>query len=91
MSLTLVMYGMRKGAHLGIWRLKTSQASLVAQMVKNLPAMQETRVQSPGLPDPLENRMADHASILAWNIPRTEEPSGVQSMSLKLDTIEKLT
>ena len=78
--MTLVMYGMRKGAHLGIWRLKTSQASLVAQMVKNLPAMQETRVQSPGREGPLEKEMETHSSILAWGIPRTEEPGGLKSM-----------
>ena len=43
-------------------------------MVKNLPAMQETRVQSLGQEDPLEKRMATHSSVLAWRIPRTEEP-----------------
>ena len=52
----------------------------MAQMVKNLPAMQETRVQSLGQEDPLEKRMAIHSSILAWRIPWTEEPSGLQSM-----------
>ena len=46
-----------------------SWASLVAQMVKNLPAMQETWVQSLGQEDPLEKRMATHSSILAWRIP----------------------
>ena len=51
-------------------------AFLVAQMVKNLPAKQETRVQK----DPLEKGMATHSSILAWKIPRTEEPDGLQSM-----------
>ena len=55
-------------------------ASLVAQMVKNMPAMQETQVQSLGREDPLEKGMATHSSILAWRIPRTEEPSGPQSM-----------
>ena len=49
-------------------------ASLVAQMVKNLPAMQETRVQSLGQEDPLEKEMATHSSVFAWRIPRTEEP-----------------
>ena len=48
-------------------------ASLVAQMVKNLPAMQETWVQSLGREDPLENEMATHSSILAWESPWTEE------------------
>ena len=51
-------------------------ASLVAQMVKNLPAMSEAWVQSLGLEDPLEKRMATHSSILAWKIPWTEEPGG---------------
>ena len=49
-------------------------ASLVAQTVKNLPAMQETRVQSLGQETPLETGMATHSSILVWRIPRTEEP-----------------
>ena len=52
----------------------------MAQMVKNLPAMQETRVRSLGWEDPLEKVMAIHSSILAWRIPRTEEPGGLQSM-----------
>ena len=47
---------------------------LVAQMVKSLPAMQETQLQSLGLEDPLEKAMAIHYSILAWRIPWTEEP-----------------
>ena len=55
-------------------------ASLVAQMVKNLPAMQETWVQSLGPKDPLEEEMATHSSILAWRIPWIEEPSRLQSM-----------
>ena len=53
--------------------------SLVAQMVKNLPAMQETRVQFLGREDPLEKEMATHSSILAWRIPWTEEPGRLQS------------
>ena len=48
-------------------------------MVKHLPAMQETWVQSPGREDPLEKEMAIHSSILAWRIPWTEEPGGLQS------------
>ena len=59
-----------------------SGASHVAQMVKNLPAMQETQVQSVGWEDPLEKGMATHSSILAWAIPWTEEPGGLQSMGL---------
>ena len=52
----------------------------MAQMVKNLLAMQETQVQSPGQEDPLEKGMATHSSILAWRIPWTKEPAGLQSM-----------
>ena len=55
-------------------------ASFVAQSVKNLPAVQEIRVQSLGLEDPLEKEMATHSSILAWKISWTEEPGGLQSM-----------
>ena len=55
-------------------------ASLVAQRLKRLPAMQETWVQSLGQEDPLEKEMATHSSILAWKIPWTEEPGGLQSM-----------
>ena len=51
----------------------------MAQMVKNLPAVQETWVQSLGWEDPLEKEMATHSSILAWRIPWTEEPGGLQS------------
>ena len=58
-------------------------ASLVAQMVKNLPAMQETPVQSLGQEDPLEKGKATHSSILAWRIPWTEEPGRLQSMGLQ--------
>ena len=56
---------------------------LVAQMVKNLPAMQESRVHSLGQEDPLEKGMATHSSILAWRIPWSEEPCGLQSMGLQ--------
>ena len=58
----------------------------MAQMVKNLPAMEETRVQSPGWEDLLEMGMAIHSSILAWKIPRTEEPGELQSMGLQSRT-----
>ena len=54
-------------------------ASLVAQMVKHLPTMQETWVQSLGQEDALEKEMATHSSILAWRIPWMEEPGGLQS------------
>ena len=54
--------------------------SLIAQLVKNLPAIQETWVWFLGQEDPLEKEMANHSSILAWKIPWTEEPGGLQSM-----------
>ena len=54
-------------------------ASLVAQMVKRLPTMRETWVRSLGREDPLEKEMATHSSILAWKIPWTEKPDGLQS------------
>ena len=55
-------------------------ASIMAQMVKNLPAMWETRVRSLSREDPLEKELANHSSILAWEIPWTEESGGQQSM-----------
>ena len=58
-------------------------ASLVAQTVKHLPAMQETRVQSLGWEDPLEKEMATHSSILAWKIRWMEEPGRLQSIGLQ--------
>ena len=54
-------------------------ASLVAETVKNPPAMRETQVRSLGWEDPLKKGMAIHSSILTWRIPRTEEPGGLQS------------
>ena len=65
--------------------------SLVAQLVKNLPEVQETRVRSLGWEDPLEKEMATHSSILAWKISWTEEPGGLQSMGLQRGTTERLT
>ena len=64
------------------YTLQYSWASLVAQMVtvKNLPAMQEARVQSLCWEDPLEEGMATYSSILAWRIPWTEKPGGLQSI-----------
>ena len=59
------------------------QTSLVAQMVKNQPAMQETRVQSLGQEDLLEKGMAIHSSILAWRISWTEEPGSSLCMGLQ--------
>ena len=60
-----------------------NQASLVAQMVKNLTAMRETWVLSLSWEDPLEKRVATHSSIIAWKIPWTEEPGRLQSMWLQ--------
>ena len=59
------------------------RASLVAQLVKNLPATWDTRVLSLGQEDPLEKKIATHSSILAWTISWTEEPGGLQLMGLQ--------
>ena len=64
---------------------------VVAQKVKNLPVMQETQVQSLGGEDALEKGMATRSSFLAWRIPRTKEPGGLQSMSLQRDGHEQLS
>ena len=61
----------------------TDWASLVAQLVKRLPAVQETRVRFLGWEDPLEKEMATHSSSLAWRIPWIEEPGRLQSMGLQ--------
>ena len=58
----------------GVWYI---WASLVAQVVKNPPTMQETQVRTLGWEDPLQEEMATHSSILAWRIPWTEEPGGL--------------
>ena len=58
-------------------------ASLITQLVKNLPAMQAIWVRFLGQEDPLEKEMATHSNILAWKIPGTEEPGGLQSMGLQ--------
>ena len=60
--------------------LQCSVTSLLAQMVKNPPAMQETWVRSLGWEDPLEEGLATHSSVLAWRIPWTEEPGRMQSV-----------
>ena len=69
------------------WQMASVRSSLrsikKAQTVKNLPAMQDTQVWSLGQEDPLEKGMATHSSILAWRIPWTEEPGGLQSMESK--------
>ena len=62
-------------------------ASLVVQVVKNPPTMKEMWVRSLGLEDPLEKGMATHSSLLAWRIPRTEEPGSSQGCT-ELDTTE---
>ena len=56
---------------------KLAQASLMARLVKNLPAMHESQVRSLSWEDPLEKEMATHSSTLAWRIPQTEEPGGL--------------
>ena len=63
--------------------LNSTVASLAAQTVENLPAMQETWVRSFGQENPLEKEMATHLSILAWGIPWTEESGRLQSMGRK--------
>ena len=60
-----------------------NKTSLVAQMVKNLRAMQDTQVRSLGQEDPLEKEMTTYSSILAWEIPWTEEPGGLQFLGLQ--------
>ena len=80
--------------HIGIHLNSPSnfqRAALVAQLVKSLPAMQETWVWSLGREDPLEECMAAHSSILAWRIPWTEEPGGLQSMGLQRVRYEWVT
>ena len=64
--------------------------SLVAQTVKNLPAVREIRIPSLAQEDPLERGMATPSSILAWRIPWTEEPGGLQSMGSQRDMSEQL-
>ena len=63
-----------------MWRIQHLLTSLVAQTVKRLPTMQETRVQSLGWEDLLEKEMVTHSSILAWKIPWTEKPGRLQAM-----------
>ena len=70
-------------SQLNIIKIYTIRASLVAQMVKNLPEMRETWVQSLGGEDPLEKEMATLSSVLVWRIPWTGEPGGLQFMVLK--------
>ena len=69
-------------AHATFFLFNFKKLSLLAQMVKRLPAVWETWVQSLSWEDPLEKAMAAHSSTLAWKIPRTEEPGGLQSKGL---------
>ena len=75
--------GRRRTRHVVFISSPFLPASLVAQMVKPLPAMWETWVQSVGREDPLEKEMATHSGTLAWKIPWTEEPGRLQSMGLQ--------
>ena len=72
-----------KGSAIGTHVSILPQSSLASQMVKSVPAMQETQVRFPGWEDPLKKGMAPHSSILAWKIPWTEEPGGPQSTRSK--------
>ena len=74
------MGGVHGLSYIFSYELVTSWASLLAQSVKNLPAIQETQVRSLGREDPSEEEMATHSSILVWKIPWAEEPGGLQSM-----------
>ena len=69
-----------------ILQLNMPRASLVAQRLKRLPPMQETRVRSLGWEGPLEKEMVTHSSILAWRIPWTEETGGLQPTGLQSQT-----
>ena len=77
-----LLLGSSPGEEIG-YPLQHSWAFLVAQLVKNLPAMWETWVWSLGWEDLLEERMATHSSVLAWRIPWIEEPGGLQAMGLQ--------
>ena len=75
--------------NIGTLFIALSRAFLIAQVVKRLPAMWETRVRALDLEDPLEKEMATHSSVLAWRIPRTVEPGGLPSMGrTESDTTE---
>ena len=88
MAVTSGVGGILKGSG-QLQALPNNGASLVAQMVKNLPAAQETWVRSLAREDPLEKGMAAHSSIAAWRIPWTGAPGGLQSTGCKeLDTTE---
>ena len=78
-GIVISLMGAALGEHLGKHR-----STLVAQMIKNPPTMQETRVRSLGPEDPLEKEMATHSSVLAWEIPGTKEPGRLQAMRLQV-------
>ena len=78
--LTCMPYGCSAPAQTGTHLWVALLGSLVAQMVKNLPVMQETQIPSLGQEDSLEKRMATYSSILAWRISCTKEPGRLQSM-----------
>ena len=77
-----ILYCLSHQGHpvIGLLSLNPNGASLIAHLVKNPPAMQETLVQFRSWEDPLEKGKATHSSILAWRIPWTEETGGLQSM-----------
>ena len=87
LPLLLIIRSMRVSQRAGQFWFKNSthqsQASLVAQMVKNLPAVQETQVHSLGWEDPLEKEMATQSSVLPWEIPWMEEPGRLQPRGLQ--------
>ena len=74
---------MEAGEETGLWNMTTCCLLCVAQLVKNLPALQKIRVRSLGREDPLEKEMATHSSILAWKISWTQESGGLQSIGLQ--------
>ena len=78
--------GLERAQSLMAFRTVQVGASLVAQSMENLPAMQETWVQFLGQEDPLEKEMATHPSILAWRIPWTEDPAGYSPWGCKSRT-----
>ena len=76
----------KKGEQIGYSRVRRLKGFLAGSVVKNLPAKQETWVQSLGQEDPLKKEMATHSSVLAWRISWTEEPGGLQSIRGKSQT-----
>ena len=83
MEFVLAVVLLEQGPHVFIYNVINPRASLVAQMVKNLPAMQESWVRSLGQEDSLKEGMAVHCRILDWRIPWTEEPGGLQFQGLQ--------